>query len=71
MVLNAVGALMWAVVVAGAGSRLGRVGEVAFSWVGAHASSLILVLLGVGVVCGLYGLYRQPKRTNPFSESSS
>ena len=61
LMLNAVGALLWAVVVALAGDRLALIGERVFERLRAHELDVVIVLLSLGLVWGIYQLYRQPK----------
>ena len=61
LILNAVGALLWAVVVALAGNRLARIGEQVFEKLRSHELGVVIILLSVGLVWGIYQLYRQPK----------
>ena len=70
LVLNAAGAILWAVVVALAGNRLAKVGEETFDWLRSHEPAVIMLLLSLGVVWGLYQLYRQPKLSKSTTDAS-
>lgn len=61
LVLNAVGAVIWAVVVALAGNGIAHFAEQVFNGLRKHERFVILILGIVGILWGLYLLYKQPK----------
>lgn len=69
MALNAVGAIIWAVVVALAGNGIAHTAERVFDDLRKHERTVILVAAIVSILWGLYLLYRQPKlKKQPLSE---
>ncbi|MCK8495162.1 DedA family protein [Spirosoma sp. RP8] len=60
LVLNAVGALVWALVIALAGNGIAQVAEELFHEIRYHERTVFFVVAGLGVLWGLYQLYRQP-----------
>ena len=59
--LNAVGAVIWGLVIALAGNGVAQLAETLFSDIRRHERVIILVLAGLGILWGLYLLYSQPK----------
>ena len=59
-VLNAVGALLWAVVIALAGNSLAQMGEILFEDLRRHEWIVLVVVAGLGLSWRLYRLYSQP-----------
>jgi membrane protein DedA with SNARE-associated domain len=60
--LNALGGLIWTVVMAALGYVFGQTLEVVFADVGRYEMWIVLTLVLVGSVVGLYHLYRQRRR---------
>ncbi|HEY0109604.1 MAG TPA: DedA family protein [Fibrella sp.] len=61
MAINGLGAVVWAVVVALAGNQIAHSAGQVFDKIREHDQLVILLLLGLGVLWGLYRLYHQPK----------
>ncbi len=63
LAINAISAVIWAVVVALAGNSIAHTAEQVYVQIRQHDKLVILVLLGVGTLWGLYRLYQKPKLT--------
>ncbi|XWW47825.1 DedA family protein [Fibrella sp. USSR17] len=61
MLINALGAIVWAVVVALAGNSIAHAAEQVYAHIRQHDKLVIFVLLGLGTAWGIYRLYQKPK----------
>lgn len=63
--LNAIGAVVWALVVALAGNKIAETAERMFQLVRQHELVVVSVLFVLGVLWGIHRLYRQPTLKQP------
>lgn len=59
--INAVSALIWAIVIGLAGKAIARFVEVLVMDLRQHELAVVVVIAGLGLALGLRRLYRQPK----------
>lgn len=70
LIINAISAIIWAVVVALAGNSIAHTAEQVYVQIRQHDKLVIVVLLSLGTLWGLYRLYRKPKLTRQEPQSS-